>query len=142
MTEATSQKKRLPIRRGRFIVPEDPREKPYLIGSKCKNCGKYFSGRRVICLNCGKQEMEIVPLSGKGEVYSFTIVHQQLPFALVQVPYAIVIVAFEEGCQTHGVVTDSWDSVEVGKDLEVYFETVREDEEGNELLVDKFRIVN
>ncbi len=142
MTETKSQKKRLPIRRGRFIVPEDPSEKPYLIASRCKNCGKYFSGRRVVCLNCGKQEMEMVPLSGKGKIYSFTIVHQQLPFALVQVPYAIVIVAFDEGCQTHGVVTEDLDSVEVGKDLEVYFEAAREDEEGNELLVDKFRIVN
>jgi uncharacterized OB-fold protein len=142
MTQTSSQKKRLPIRRGRFIVPDDPKEKPFLIGSKCSNCGKYFAGRRKVCLNCGKKTVERAQLSGKGKIYSYTIVHQQLPFALVKVPYAIVIVAFEEGCQTHGVVTENLDSVEVGKDVEVYFEVVREDEEGNELLIDKFRVVN
>jgi hypothetical protein len=138
----TSQKKRLPIRRGRFIVPDDPRKKPFLIGSRCKNCGKYFAARRVVCLNCGKREVEMAPLKGKGTIYSYTIVHQQLPFALVKVPYAIVIVAFDEGCQTHGVVTENLDAVEVGKKVEVYYEVAKEDTEGNELLIDKFRVVN
>lgn len=142
MAETASKKKRIPIRRGRLVVPDDPNEKPFLSGSKCSKCGKYYAGRRVICLNCGNRETERVALSGKGKIYSFTIVHQQLPFALVKVPYAIVIVAFEEGCQTHGVVTEDLDSVEVGKNVEVYFEVAREDEEGNELLYDKFRVVN
>jgi len=142
MAETASKKKRLPIRRGRFIVPDDPNEKPYLIGSKCTSCGKYFAGRRVVCLNCGKKAVERAPLSGKGKIYSFTTVHQQLPFALVKVPYTIVIVAFDEGCQTHGVITDDQDSIEVGKKVEIYFEVAREDEEGNELLIDKFRVVD
>lgn len=141
MAETASQKKRLPIRRGRFVVPDDPKAEPYLFASKCKKCGKYFATRRAVCLNCGNRELETVPLGGKGEIYSFTIVHQQLPFALVKVPYAIAIVAFEEGCQTHGVITEDLDSVEVGKSVEVYFEVAKEDEEGNELLVDKFRVV-
>ena len=141
MSEATAGKKRLPIRPGRFIVPEDPRKEPYLIASKCGNCGKHFVPPRVICLNCGKQEMAPAALSGKGTVYSYTIVHQQLPFALVQVPYAIVIAALEEGCQIHGVITENLESLEVGAPIEVYFEKVREDDEGNSLLMDKFRMV-
>ena len=140
MSEATTEKKRLPIRRGRFIVPEDPRAEPYLVGCKCGNCGKYYVPPRVICLNCEKQQMEPAALSGKGTVYSYTIVHQQLPFSLVQVPYAIVIAALDEGCQIHGVVTENLQALEVGAPIEVYFEKVREDDEGNDLLMDKFRI--
>jgi uncharacterized OB-fold protein len=141
MSEAKTGKKRLPLRRGGFIVPEDPKLEPYLVASKCGNCGKYFSPPRVICLNCEKQQMEPAALSGKGTVYSYTIVHQQLPFSVVQVPYAIVIVALAEGCQTHGVVSENLELVEVGAPIEVYFEKVREDDEGNDLIVNKFRIV-
>jgi len=141
MSEATTGKKRLPLRRAGFIIPEDPKAEPYLVGCKCGNCGKYFAPPRVICLNCAGQQMEPAALSGKGTVYSYTIVHQQLPFSVVQVPYAIVIVALEEGCQTHGVVTGNLDSVAVGAPIEVYFEKVREDDEGNDLIVNKFRIV-
>jgi hypothetical protein len=147
----TAAKKRLPLRRGRFIVPEDPKKEPYLIACKCKNCGKHFIPPRAICLNCGKQQMEIVPISGKGKVYSFTAVHQQLPGALVKVPYAIVIVTFPEGCQTHAVVTEDFDKLQVDQDVEVYFEKVPDEEAkklvpggditGIELIVDKFRIV-
>lgn len=142
MSEAATEKKRLPLRRGRFIVPEDPKAEPHLVGCKCGNCGTYFVPPRVICLNCDKQQMEPAALTGKGTVYSFTIVHQQLPFSLVQVPYAIVIVALEEGPSMHGVVTENLEAVEVGKPIEVYFEKVREDDDGNDLLVDKFRIVD
>lgn len=142
MSTAGTGKKQVPIRRGRFKVPDESGAKPYLIGCKCGNCGKYFSGRRVVCLNCGKQQMEEAALSGKGEIYTFTIVHQQLPFALVEVPYAIVIVLLEEGCQTHGVITENLDDIEVGKHVETYFEKAKEDEEGNDLITDKFRLVN
>lgn len=140
MTQDTERKKRLPLRRGRFVIPEDPNAEPYLIGGKCQNCGKFFTPPRTICLNCGKQMIEITPLSNKGKVYSYTIVWQQLPGALVKVPYSIVIVSMPEGCQVHAVVTEDYDKLEVAQDVEVYFENIAEDAEGNELIVDKFRI--
>jgi len=139
MTE-TVAKKRLPLRRGRFVVPEDPNKQPYLIAGRCKNCGKYFVPPRHICLNCGKQMMEIVPLSNRGKIYSYTAVWQQLPGALVKVPYAIVIVSMTEGCQVHAVVTEDYDKLQVDQEVEVYFEKIAEDKDGNDLIVDKFRI--
>ena len=77
----------------------------------------------------------------KRQGYGIGHLHQQLPGALVKVPYAIAIVALEEGTQMHAVITEDLDKLEVGKDVEVYFEKMKEDEEGNELLADKFRIV-
>ncbi len=79
----TTTPKRIPIRPGRFVIPEDPARSPYLLGSKCASCGKYFSHPRVICLNCRKQAMQVVPLDGKGTVYSYTTVWQQLPGSVV-----------------------------------------------------------
>jgi hypothetical protein len=142
MSEVTSEKKRLPLRPGAgFRIPEEPGAEPYLIASKCRNCGKHFVPTRVVCLNCGKQEMEEVALGGRGKVYTYTIVCQQLPGALVQVPYALAIIAMDEGCQVHTVVTEDCESVDVGMEVEVYFEKIMEDNEGNDLIVYKFRAV-
>jgi len=141
MSGAISGKKQLPLRDGRLKIPEESGAKPYIVGSRCGNCGKYFTPPRVVCLNCGKLQMEEVAMKGKGKVYSYTVVWQQLPGALVKVPYAIVIVVLEEGSQIHSVMTEDFDSLEVDQDVEVYFEKIKEDEEGNDLIVDKIRIV-
>ena len=142
MSEATSEKKRLPLRRGAgFRVPEEPGAEPYLIASKCRSCGKHFVPTRVVCLHCGKQEMEEVALGGRGRVYTYTVVWQQLPGALVTVPYALALVAMDEGCQVNAVVTEDWESIDIDTEVEAYFEKVMEDAEGNDLLACKFRPV-
>ncbi|MBW1813985.1 MAG: Zn-ribbon domain-containing OB-fold protein [Deltaproteobacteria bacterium] len=141
MSEGKKEKKQLPLKPGIFKIPDDPNEKPYLLGSKCKKCGTHFFPSRVICLNCGAEAMEEASLKGRGTVYTYTIARQQLPGALVQVPYAIAIVLMEEGCQIHTPVTEDWESVKIGMDVEVYFEKVFEDEDGNDLLAYKFRAV-
>ncbi len=139
MSEAKAEKKQVPLRPGVFKIPEEAGAKPYLTAVRCGSCGKYFFGRRVICLNCGQQQMEEAALGGHGKLYSYTIVHQQLPGALIQVPYAIVQVVMDEGCQVAGVVTEGFESVDIDMDMEVYFEKLREDAEGNEQIVFKFR---
>lgn len=139
MNEEKSGKKQLPLKPYLFKMPEEPGQQPYLTASKCKECGTYFYPQRVICLNCSAQAMEETPLAGKGKVFTFTIARQQLPGAFVQVPYAVAIVLLEEGCQIHTVVTEDWENLDVDMDVEVYFEKVAEDPEGNDLFAYKFR---
>ena len=141
MTQAKSGKKQVPLRPGRFKIPEQPGAKPHLIASRCRNCGKYFFPTRVVCLNCGKPTLEEAPLQGKGKLYTYTIARQQLPGALVTPPYAIANILMEEGCQVPTIVTEGWDSLDIDMDMEVYFEKIREDAEGNEQIVYKFRPV-
>jgi hypothetical protein len=139
VNQAKSEKKRVPLRPGWFKVPQQPDAKPYLVASRCRKCGKYFFPTRFICLNCGQQTLEEVPLKGKGKVSTYTIVHQQLPGALVTPPYAIANILMEEGCQVQTVMTEGWDHLDVDMGVDVYFEKIREDAEGNELIVYKFR---
>ncbi|MBW2091915.1 MAG: OB-fold domain-containing protein [Deltaproteobacteria bacterium] len=136
-----SEKKRAPLRPGIFRIPDNPDEQPYLTASRCEECGTYFFPMRVVCLKCGKESLKEAPLSGRGKVYTYTIARQQLPGALVKVPYAVAIIAMEEGCQVHTVVTEDWEHLDVDMDVEVYFEKVGEDEEGNDQLAYKFRAV-
>jgi uncharacterized OB-fold protein len=137
MTQAKPEKKQIPLRRGRFKIPEQGT--PYLVASKCQSCGKYFFPTRVICLNCGKQTMIETPLKGKGTIYTYTVARQQLPGALMKPPYAIANVLMEEGCQVPTVITENWETLDIGTDVEVYFEKIQEDAEGNDLMVYKFR---
>ena len=142
MSEATSEKKRLPLRPGAgFRIPEEPGAKPYLYASRCGNCGKHFVPRRVICLNCNKQEMTEVALAGTGTLYAFTIVHHQVPGILLKVPYALSIIGMDEGCAVRTVVTDGCESLKIDEKMEVYFEKAMEDSEGNDLMVCKFKAV-
>jgi len=139
MNEEKSEKKQLPLKSYLFKMPDEPGKQPYLTAGKCKECGTYFYPQRAICLNCSAEAMEEVPLSGRGKVYTFTIARQQLPGAFIQVPYAVAIILMEEGCQIHSVVTEDWENLDVDMDMEVYFEKVAEDLEGNDLIAYKFR---
>jgi uncharacterized OB-fold protein len=141
MSEDKTEKKQLPLKPGMFKLADKEGERSYLIASKCKECGTYAFPRRAVCLNCGAESMEESPLSGRGRVYTYTIARQQLPGAFVQVPYAIAIILLEEGCQLHTVVTEDWENIKVDMDMEVYFEKVAEDPEGNDLFAYKFRAV-
>ena len=134
-------KKRFPLRPHIFRVPDDPAQEPYLIGSRCRECGEHFFPVRRVCLACGTETLEEAPLSGKGKVYTYTVARQQLPGAYVQVPYAIAVVTLAEGCSIHTVVTEDWEKVAIDQDVEVYFERVAADDEGNDLLAYKFRAV-
>ena len=86
--------------------------------------------------------MQEVPLSGKGKVYTYTIARQQVPGALVKVPYALAIVLLNEGCQVHTVITENWESVKVDMPVEVYFDIMARDEEGQEQIAYKFRALS
>jgi len=141
MTEVKAEKKQVPLRPGLFKIPEGLGAKPYLVASRCRNCGEHFVPTRLICLNCGKQETEEVALGGRGKLSTYTIVRQQVPGALVPVPYVLAIITMDEGCQVYTVVTEEFESLHIGMDMEVYFEKIREDAEGNEQIVYKFRPV-
>ena len=52
-------------------VPKDG-SSAYLKGYKCKKCGKLDFPKPVICTDCWGEEFEVVPLSRKGRLYSFS----------------------------------------------------------------------
>ena len=141
MSEEKAEKKRLPLHRGLFQIPDDPNQGPYLTAQRCKACGTYFYSGRKNCLNCGDEPMEAVPLSGRGTLFTYTIARQQLPGALMKVPYGIAVVEMEEGVHVQSVVDKDWENLKVGMDMEIYFEKMAEDKEGNDLLAYKFKAV-
>jgi uncharacterized OB-fold protein len=141
-TDAAVEKKQKPILP--FLrIPDDPGEKPYLWGSKCKSCGQVYLGSRMACSKClSTDPMDEVRLSDRGELHVFSIVHQSAPG--IPVPYIAAIVDLPEGvsvrCNIEGVEPDP-KNLEFGMPVEMFTEKVHTDREGNDIIAFKYRPV-
>ena len=64
----------------------------------CRRCRAHFFYPRDHCPRCWATDTEWQDASGRGTVYTFTIVHQNdLPPFNERVPYVVAIVELEEG---------------------------------------------
>lgn len=65
---------------------------------RCKSCGTWRHLPRNMCAACGGAGWEWAASSGRGKIYSWTVVHQAMHPALAdEIPYAVVVVELEEG---------------------------------------------
>ena len=146
--EVKPGKKKVPLVEGLFKLGSSPGEKSYLIGRRCKSCGSYFypntGHQKVVCLNCLGRDLEEVPLSHRGKLYTYTISTVAPEFALVKPPYAIGVVLLEKENEiVWATSTTDCDlkSLKVDMDVEIVFEKVKEDEEANDVMAYMFKPV-
>jgi len=66
-----------------------------LLGLKCNQCGAYTAPPKPICSACSSEDMEIVPLSGKGEIQTFTTIF--VPPEGFEAPFVVAMVKLDEG---------------------------------------------
>jgi len=116
-------------------VPE-PEAEPYwaaardgrLVVQQCQACGHRQLYPRQHCLVC-RGEVTYIEASGRGTVYSFTVIRQNYsrPFR-DWVPYVVALVDLEEGprVMTNVVGCDPGD-VQVGMAVRARFEVVSDD---------------
>jgi uncharacterized OB-fold protein len=78
-----------------------------LVVQRCARCGHHQHYPRYICTQCGEQQLEFVPVAGKGAVWSFTEVHRA-PAPDMDTPYTVALVRLDEGpvLLTHLVYPD------------------------------------
>jgi uncharacterized OB-fold protein len=69
-----------------------------LVVQRCTGCGTVRHPPRPLCPACRSFEHEWSELSGRGTVYTFTVVHQAFVPSLVdQLPYVVAAVELEGG---------------------------------------------
>lgn len=124
-------------------LPESAGEKPYLAGMKCRSCGATYLGNRIACGKCfAVGDFEEIRFSDRGTLRAFTIVFQTAPG--IEVPFIAAVVDLPEGtacrCNIGGVEPEG-DKVAalLGKELELYTEKVKTDQEGNDVIAFRFR---
>ena len=134
-------KRQIPVEDGLFYVPTSQSEKPYLIGSRCTVCGNVTFPKRAVCPKCVKPDtMEEYHLAGKGRLNTFSIVNAALPG--FKAPSIQAYVDLEEGPRIWSIVTGAGPDpakLQIGMELELVLEKVREDKEGNEIVSYQFR---
>ena len=102
-------------------------------GSKCTVCGTAYFPPRSVCPTCAHHRESIgkmVPfqLSGDGEVYSFSVVHDAAEGFEMQVPYVLALVKTVEGPVLTGQVVDIDPSeVRIGLRVRATFRKLREE---------------
>jgi uncharacterized OB-fold protein len=103
-----------------------------LQGEQCDHCKNFIFPPRDICPHCGEAARGERALSGKGEVYSYTVVHEPPTGYETQAPYAIALVKLEEGPLVTAQLTDvDAAEIKIGMPVEMVTRRLRTDgEEG------------
>jgi uncharacterized protein len=102
-------------------------------GSKCTVCGTAYFPPRSVCPTCAHHRESIgkmVPfqLSGNGEVFSYTVVHDPAEGFEMQVPYVVALVQTVEGPIITGQVVDlEPEEVRIGLKVRATFRKLREE---------------
>lgn len=107
---------------------------------RCGDCSSYAFYPRNLCPHCGSRAMHWTPVSGRGRIYSLTIVHRPTNAAFKgDTPYVVALVELDEGCRMMsnviGVKADP-EHVKIGMPVEVVYDRVT-----TETTLPKFRPV-
>ena len=142
MAELTDrQRKRIPIEPGFFTIPDDRSEPPRLLGTKCLECGEHFHPRRRICARCLGDRLQDVELGPDGTLYTYTYVRVPL-FGSIRgdaAGYGVGQVDLFEGPRIQAVLSGGPNDFRIGMPMQLELETLRESQEGDEIVIYRFR---
>ena len=103
-----------------------------LRAQRCTSCGRFRWPPRAFCPACYSWEYAWTRLSGRGTVYSFSVVHHVVvPAFGGDAPYVVALVTLEgtgdEVRLLSNIIGCSWEAVQVGMLLQVEFEDASAD---------------
>lgn len=99
-----------------------------LVGEVCPHCEIKIFPPRDVCPSCAGEAKTPYAFSGKGEVYSYTTVHDAPDGYESNAPYTVAIVKLEEGPLVTAQLTDVDNKgVQIGMPVEMVTRKLRED---------------
>jgi uncharacterized OB-fold protein len=97
-----------------------------LMLQRCRACGAFMWPVKSRCVECFSPEVEWSAASGRGELYSFVVVHQRYPG--FDEPYVLATVVTPEGVRFNtSIVGAAPDELRIGMELAVVFDSVSDD---------------
>jgi uncharacterized protein len=110
-----------------------------LVMQKCKDCGSWIFCPRPICVECNSDRLEWVEVSGRGKVFSFTVIREVVGQALrgfaPDIPYVTAWIDLEEGPRfCSNIIGCPIENVKIGMDVAVVF-----DDTGDGITLPKFK---
>lgn len=111
-----------------------------LVVQRCQDCEYFNHPPRPVCDACQSQRLTFVPVSGRGRIYSYAVMHQPNIAGFEQeIPYLNLLVELAEQPQLFMVSSlprSTKATVQIGAAVEVYFEPVNA-----EVTLPQFRLV-
>ena len=97
-----------------------------LVVQRCGGCGTSRFPARDVCSRCLSRESAWVPVSGRGTVFSWAVMHQVYhPGFANDVPYAVVVIELDEGVRLVSNLVDcAPGDIRAGMPVEVVFDQV------------------
>jgi uncharacterized OB-fold protein len=133
----------VPIKPGFFTIPDDPRQPPRLLGTKCLRCGEHFYPRRAICAQCLSEQTADVEMEARGTLYSYTFVHFPL-FGSMNVEhadgYGVGQIDLPEGPRVQAPLAGKQAEFRVGQDVRGELNVLRSDG-AQDIVIVRFRPV-
>lgn len=111
----------------------DAAAKQQLMIQRCKDCNAWVWTPRPSCNECGSEKIEWTQVSGRGEIYSFTVIRQVVGRAASKafepdIPYVIAWVDLDEGPRLiTNIVGCPVEDVKLGMKVTVRFEQASKD---------------
>jgi uncharacterized OB-fold protein len=102
-----------------------------LVMQRCKDCQSWVFCPRPVCGECGGDQLEWTPLSGRGKVFAFTVIREVVGRALrgfaPDIPYVTAWIDLDEGPRLcSNIIGCPIDRVSIGMNVEVVFEDTGE----------------
>jgi uncharacterized OB-fold protein len=92
-----------------------------LLLQRCDHCLRARFPAMPACCYCGAEGHTVIRASGRGELYSWVVAHYAFnPALAAEVPYAVAVIALEEGCRMAARLADHRD-LRPGLAFEVYY---------------------
>jgi len=107
-----------------------------LVGEVCPHCDAKIFPPRDVCPYCGGEARNEYAFSGRGEVYSYTVLYDAPAGYEANVPYTVALVKLAEGPVITAQLTDLGETpVQIGMPVEMVTRKIREDGDERGMLV-------
>ena len=100
---------------------------------RCRDCEAFTFPPRPSCGECGSEKLKWTDLSGRGRVYSFTVIRQVVGGPAVKaferdIPYVVALIDLDEGPRiTSNIIGCPVETVKIDMPVEVVFEQASTD---------------
>ena len=135
----------VPFKYGILTEPLSPLVEIRLKGVKCRSCGAMALGEREYCINCTSSDLEEHVFSKYGKIYSYTVIRHAPPPPYPQEsfkPFPVAWVELEEGLYILSEVTGcGLDELSFGAPVELALSKGWVDDDGNDVIMYKFRLI-
>lgn len=107
-----------------------------LVGEVCPHCQAKIFPPRDVCPECGGEAKTEFQFSGKGEIYSFTVMHDAPAGFESTIPYTVALVKLAEGPMVTAQLTDLGEqAIQIGMPVEMVTRKIRSDGDEKGMLV-------